>query len=99
MQLTTQHFILALIMTISVQIAHAEETPPFTQDMFEFSGFATLGVAHSSEDRADFVNKRNLPQGAGNSHNWSFNSDSRLGMQLDATFNDRLSAVSTIPAG
>lgn len=82
-------------MALASGIANADEgsTPSSAPDIFKFSGFATLGAAHSSEDRADFVNKINLPSGTGHSSNWSFSSDSRIGVQIDAVFNDKLSAV------
>lgn len=69
----------------------------FSQDadprsVFSFSGFGTLGVAHSSEDQADFIASPLQESGAGYSHDWAANIDSRFGAQINADFG-RLSAV------
>ncbi len=60
---------------------------------FRFSGYGTVGAAHTSEKGADFVGDRFQPKGAGHSESWSFNPDTRLGLQGNATFNPQLSAV------
>lgn len=60
--------------------------------MFSFSGFATLGVVHSTEDKADFV-PLNPPTGAGHTASWSTTPDSRVAAQVDAKFTDRFSGV------
>jgi hypothetical protein len=60
--------------------------------MFSFSGFGTVGVAHNSEDQADFATDFQ-PDGAGHSDSWSANPDSRVGFQVDARFSGKLSAV------
>jgi hypothetical protein len=63
-------------------------------DIFSVRGFSTVGVVHSSEDKADFVtNVISSWEGAGASSSWSADVDSKLGLQIDATFTDRLSAV------
>lgn len=61
--------------------------------MFSLGLFGTVGVVHSSEDNADF--KANIFQanGAGYTHRWSPDVDSRIGGQLTGTFTSRLSAV------
>lgn len=62
--------------------------------MFTFSGFGTFGLVHSSEDRADFTdNSRFQPNGAGYTHPWSSDVDSRIGAQVTASFTPQLSAV------
>ena len=61
--------------------------------MFSFSGFGTLGVVHSSEDQADFTSSVFKPNGAGHSHSWSADVDSRLGGQVTANFTSQFSAV------
>jgi len=58
-----------------------------------FSGFGTLGVVHSSEDRADFSSSIFKPNGAGYSHAWSADVDSLIGGQVTATITPKLSAV------
>lgn len=61
--------------------------------MFSFNGFGTLGVAHSSEDQADFTSGVFKPDGAGHSHDWSFDVDSLIAAQVTADFTPKLSAV------
>jgi hypothetical protein len=61
--------------------------------MFSFSAFGTLGVVHSSEDRADFTASPLQPNGAGYAHSWSPDIDSRLGAQATAHFTPQLSAM------
>jgi len=61
--------------------------------MFSFNGFGTAGVVHSSEAQADFTSSVFKPNGAGYSHNWSADVDSRIGAQATANFTPQLSAV------
>ncbi len=61
--------------------------------MFSFSGFGTLGMAHSSEDQADFISSGLKPNGAGFSHRWSADVDSLIGAQVSANLTPELSAV------
>jgi hypothetical protein len=61
--------------------------------MFSFSAFGTLGLVHSSEDRADFTANPLQPNGAGYTHSWSPDIDSRLGAQATAHFTPQLSAM------
>jgi hypothetical protein len=61
--------------------------------MFSFSGFGTLGVVHSSEGGADFTASSLQPNGAGYTHSWSPDVDSRLGAQVTAHFTPQLSAM------
>jgi hypothetical protein len=69
----------------------ADEVPG--PSMFSFSGFGTLGLVHSSEDRADFTASPLAPNGAGYTHSWSPDIDSRLGAQVIAHFTPQLSAM------
>ncbi len=62
-------------------------------EMFSFRGFGTLGVAHSSEENADFRGGLFQPEGAGYTHEWDMRPDSRIAGQISAKFNDKLSAV------
>jgi hypothetical protein len=63
-------------------------------DLFSLHGYGTLGVVHSDEDQADFVNSSLIqPKGAGHTDAWSTAVDSKVGLQLDVNINDRLSAV------
>jgi hypothetical protein len=61
--------------------------------MFSFSGFGTLGLVHSSEDRADFTANLFQPNGAGYTNPWSSDVDSLIGAQVTARFTPQLSAV------
>jgi hypothetical protein len=61
--------------------------------IFSFSAFGTLGVVHSSEDRADFTASPLAPDGPGFTHAWSPDVDSRLGAQVMASFTPQLSAM------
>jgi predicted porin len=62
--------------------------------IISFSGFGTAGMAHSTERQADYTNSPlTKPNGAGYSHNWSPDVDSRLGLQLTANVTAQLSAV------
>ena len=61
--------------------------------MFSFSGFGTLGLIHSSENDADYTASPLAPNGAGFTHDWSPDIDSRLGAQVIAHFTPQLSAM------
>jgi hypothetical protein len=61
--------------------------------ILSFNGFGTIGVVHSSEDQADFTSSNYKPNGAGYSHAWSADVDSRIGAQVTADFTPELSAV------
>lgn len=61
---------------------------------FSLSGYATVGLVHSSENQADYTDGPwYKPHGAGHSRSWSADVDSRFGLQLDARLTPRLSAV------
>ena len=60
---------------------------------FSFNGFGTLGLVHSSEKLADFTSTLTRPSGAGYTHAWSADVDSRIGVQLSAEFTPGLSAI------
>ena len=63
-------------------------------EMFQLRSYGTFGFVHSDEDQADFVNNALLqPEGAGYSDSWSAAVDSKLGLQIDAKFSERLSGV------
>jgi hypothetical protein len=87
--------IVASITLVAILIAstrvHAEQIP--SQSIFAFSAFGTLGVVHSNEDRADFTTSPLSPNGAGFTHLWSPDIDSRLGAQVIAHFTPQLSAM------
>lgn len=58
-----------------------------------FDAYGTLGVVHSSEDRADFVWNPSRPDGPGRSETVSAALDSRLGGQLTLRLTPELTAV------
>jgi hypothetical protein len=68
--------------------AHAEN-----ESLFSFSGYGTVGVAHSSERNADYLVDEFKPSGPGHTDGWSPDVDSRVGAQVTARFAPRLSAV------
>lgn len=90
-----------MLRTLSIMgfIAMALDTAPvlaaeeFNGPNFLFNGFGTLGVVHSSEDKADFASNFLKPNGAGYTRAWSADVDSRLGGQVTAILTDQLSAV------
>lgn len=67
-------------------------------EVFSFSGFGTLGAVHSSEDQADYSSGAFQPNGAGYSHDWSFDVDSLLGVQMTAKLSPQLTAVAQVVA-
>lgn len=80
-----------LTMTLCAADARADE---LEAPMFVFSGFGTLGVVRSSEDRADFVSDNVfIPNGAGHTRRWSGDVDSVIAVQANANLTPRLSAV------
>jgi hypothetical protein len=73
--------------TTSVQAATLE-------DIFTIRGYATLGVVHSDEENADFTtNVQSQNEGAGATDPFSFDVDSKFGVQLDISITPRLSGV------
>lgn len=80
--------VLAVVMWQSVRAADDSDS-----SMFSFNGFGTVGVVHSSEDQADFTSSTYKPTGAGFTHAWSADVDSRIGAQVTAEFTPQLSAV------
>ena len=105
--------ILALSLLFATNAALAEETAvageePATveretfarglRDVFKFSGFGTLGVAGSDNDRADFISNMVQPNGAGYTRDWSATVDSRIGVQLTYLPTDKFSAVLQVTA-
>jgi len=56
---------------------------PTAAQAWKLSGFGTLGVVHSNGRDADFSSSVLRADGAGRTHAWSPDVDSRLGVQLD----------------
>lgn len=59
-------------------------------DYLTLSGFGTVGVVSSDNDKAEFV-RDGAPRGAGDKESW--NVDSKLGLQANITANDWLSGT------
>ena len=83
----------ALLLMLACHAARAGDTAEPAQPMYAINGFGTVGMVRSSERGADFVFDNLQPQGAGRSHQWSSDVDSRLGLQLTTNFTPQLSAV------
>jgi hypothetical protein len=83
--------VLAAMLSSFAGVCAAAEDP--SASMFSFSAFGTLGVVHSSEDRADFTASPLQPNGAGYTRPWSPDVDSRVGAQVTAQFTPQLSAM------
>lgn len=60
---------------------------------WSFNGYGTLGLAHSSRDRADFLPNNLRSEGPGRSGSWNADLDSRLAFQVSAHPTSRFSAV------
>jgi hypothetical protein len=61
--------------------------------MFTVGGFGTVGVVHSSDDRADFAATAFEGTGAGHTRPWAAGVDSLLGGQVNGHFDAKWSAV------
>lgn len=79
-----------LVLGVGATGAQAQEPD---RALFSLSGFGTLGLAHSSEDLADFTAGPSRPRGAGFSRSLSAEVDSLVAAQLDFRPLPRLSAV------
>src|SRR6202034_3554924 len=82
-----------LIATLCSPLGAYAASDATSPSIFSFSAFGTLGVVHSSDDRADFTASPLAPDGAGFSDEWSRNLDTRLGAQVMARFTPQLSAM------
>lgn len=89
---------LTLSSALALPVAHAAQADDVPQPMFAFRGFGTVGVTNSSEKEADFTSTPLKANGAGFSRSWSADVDSRIGAQLNANFNSKLTAVVQIIA-
>ena len=80
---------LALVLACQSSLADDADVP----SMFHLSGFGTAGVVHSDNPNADFISTVSHPNGAGHTSAWSDAVDSKLGVQLNVTPSDRLTAI------
>jgi hypothetical protein len=82
--------LLAMLSNPGVVLAATDNS---TDQLFSFGAFGTLGIVHSSEDQADFTSTIFKPNGAGYTHSWSSDVDSRIGAQVAVNPTAQLSAV------
>jgi len=66
--------------------------------IFSVSGFGTVGAAHSSQTKGDYVADQFQTKGTGYSDSWSASTDSKLAAQLDGKFGHGLSMVVQVVA-
>ena len=84
--LSLRPVVAAVSLALCAGVAHADPT-------YKFSGFGTLAAVHSDLDAADFTGSVFQPNGVGHTRDTSVNPDSKLGLQLNATFDPKWSAV------
>jgi hypothetical protein len=83
-----------LAAAISLAACAATARAANLEDIFTVRGYATLGVVHSDEENADFTaHVQTQSEGAGASDEFSFDIDSKFGVQLDINITPRLSGV------
>lgn len=81
--------ILPLAIALACGVAHAEDV----SSMFSYSGFGTVGAAHSSSTDGDYVTSYNSTAGAGRTNSWAFGVDTELGGQVNVKFSDKFFGV------
>lgn len=84
---------LACCITLAIagmQTAFADDA---SSNVFSVSGYGTFGLTHSSEDKGDFIPLIGPTRGVGHTHDTAAYTDSRAALQVNAKFNDKLSAV------
>ena len=87
--------LLMLALALGPAAAHARDVDAESgkPGSWSVSGFGTLGLTHASLRQADYTTSVLKKSGAGASHPWSVDVDSRFGAQLDLTLARRWSAV------
>lgn len=65
---------------------------------FKFSGFGTIAAVRSSTDKADFVSIQREAEGAGYTRSVDLGIDTKLGGQVDVSFNKQFSAAVQVMA-
>lgn len=81
--------VLPLAIALACGVAHADDT----NKIFSYSGFGTIGAVHSSSTDGDYVGNQHEVAGAGRTDSWSLGVDSRLGLQVNGQFTDKLSGI------
>lgn len=83
----------AAALALAAALAYGAPASADDRSMFSFSGYGTVGVAHSSNGEADYLVDEFKPNGPGHAHSWSPDVDTRLGLQASAQFTPQISAV------
>ena len=84
-------FAFLIVAAISGSVCTASAADAIEEQRFRVSGFATLGAVKSGDEDLGFT--QGLYQEGVFDGDWSLKSNSNIGLQLDATINDRLSAA------
>ncbi|ARS51789.1 porin [Kushneria konosiri] len=82
---------IALTTLLLMGSASAQAQIRLLNDRVTLSGFGTLGLIHSDQDKADFVRDVGQPKGA--EQGWSARTDTRLGLQANVRLTDELDTV------
>ena len=85
--------VIAAVIICGAAVPFANAADDATKPIFALRGFGTLGIVHSSEKNADFTSGFFEPNGAGYTRSWAPGVDTKLGVQADARFSDKLTAV------
>lgn len=80
-------FLVMAFLHLGSEAAFAEDSYPG----FTVKGFGTLGASGTDTDQLRF--RRDIKQSSGVDNGWGFDTDSRLGLQLDADINQSLHAT------
>src|SRR5687767_13108104 len=89
--INTPRLLTAVALALSAAAANASDAT----DIFSVRGYGTLAGTYSDVEGADFVAGPYflMTGGVGESGEFSFETDSKVGLQIDMQFNDRLSGV------
>jgi hypothetical protein len=83
----------ALAVSLLASASAARAGDEAGKPVWTLGGFGSVGVVHASERQADFVSNILKANGAGFTHRWSADVDSRLGAQLGVKLDPQWSAV------
>lgn len=72
--------------------AHGEDEGLGGAPEVKLRGFGTIGVVRNTNSNLDYIDNLSQPSGAGHTHKWDFGVDTKLAVQADAKFNEKLSA-------
>jgi len=84
---------LLVLMTTAIASSAALAGP---MDDLRFSGFGTVGAAHSKNRTADYLGNFDQPNGVGRTTTLDYGLDSVLGLQADTKFSDSLTATAQL---